>query len=178
MTDPVVETPLAVGALGIVRRFVNAGKDDLTFQIAVDSTADRETIFQVMDTISAVAAREQLKSDLAEKRKALKVAQTQPAEMEKEIERMRVGRLAYLAARDALRPGRRLPPEENKKQVADLAKFDEQIEQAALARKNFMRDLPIIEWEIACLVARINGDDEPPKPPELEAALAELSLAA
>jgi len=174
-----------IGPLQIVRRMVNPNRDDLSFSVEISPPADTHdiTAFQtninaVLDVIGEVSAREQLKSDLAEKRKALKVAQAQPAQMEKEIERMRAGRMAYLATRDSLRPGRRLPPVETKKQADDLAKFDEQINQAVLARKNFMRDVPIIEWEIASLVARINGEDEPPKPPELEAALAELSLAA
>ena len=180
MSDPVVETPLAVGALGIVRRFVNAGKDDLTFQVAVDSTADREIIFEVMDTISAVAEREALKAELVEKKKAMQIALNQPKEIEKEIERLRAGRMAYIAAREAThaRSGRRLDFKINDKQQADLDKFDEQIAQGQQALKSFCQDEPIIEWEIACLEARIAGRPVPPRPVELDAALTELRAVA
>lgn len=176
-----------IGPLQIVRRLVNPNRDDLSFSIEITHPTDTHDImaFQtninaVLDVIGEVAAREQLKSDLAEKRKALKVALAQPADMEKEIERMRAQRMAFLATREAMhsRSGRRLEFKLSEKQQADLDKFDEQIANADLARKNFARDVPIIEWEIACLVARINGQDEPPKPRELEAALADLSLAA
>lgn len=176
-----------IGPLQIQRRVANPPRDETVFSVEINPPIDTHDLmaFQtninaVLDVIGEVATREQLKGDLAEKRKALNVAHRQPMEMQKDIERLRADRAAYLASREAMHrhSGRRLEFKLNEKQQADLDKFDEQITNAELARKNFVRDIPIIEWEITCLVARINGEHEPPKPPELEAALAEFSLAA
>src|SRR6266550_2659946 len=146
LTDtPVVETPLAVGGLGIQRRVIlRPGKDDLAFSVAVDSTMDRGELFALMDTMTAVAEREGMKSELREKREALRVAQAQPAEMEKDIERLRAQRMAYLGTREAMhdRSGRRGDFKLNDKQQAELDQFDQQISGAVLAKKNFMRDIP------------------------------------
>lgn len=176
-----------IGPLQIVRRMVNPNRDDLSFSVEIAPPADshdiaafKSNINAVLDVIGEVAVREQLKSDLAERRKAQKAAREQLPQFDKDIELLRAQRMAYLSSREAMhnRSGRRLEFKVTDKHQADLDKFDAQLAQAELARKNFIRDAPIIEWEIACLVARINGEDEPPAPPELEAALAEMSLAA
>lgn len=176
-----------IGPLQIQRRVANPPRDETVFSVEISPPIDTHDLFAfqtninaVLDVMSDVTTREQLKSDLAEKRKALKVAQGQPLTARKNIERLRADRAAYLSTREAMHrhSGRRLEFKLSEKQQADLDKFDEQLAKEEREYKDFTRDIPIIEWEITCLVARINGEHEPPKPPELEAALVELSLVA
>jgi len=180
-STPTVETPLPISGLGIQRRVIlKPGKDDLQFAFALDMTAPVEDAYQAMDFVSAIADREDLKTRMREKREALEVAKQQPAQMQKDIERLRVQRAAFLAARTAVHAasGRRSPLKLTDKAQGDLEKFDEQIAQAVMAAKNFSRDIPIIEWEIACLEAKIDGREPPEAPNEVADAIEDLKNAA
>jgi hypothetical protein len=178
---PAVETPLPVSSLGVQRRVIlKQGKDDLAFSFAMDLTASKEDFFQAMDLITAVSDRENLKVKKAEKLEALQVARAQPIETERDVERMRAQRAAYVATREALhrKSGRRLDFKLSEKDEGELKKFDDQIEQGVMALRNFRRDVPIIEWEIACLDAQLAGRELPVKPKELEDVIDEMRFAA
>jgi hypothetical protein len=175
----VVESGIAIGALCITRQVaLRPNKDTVTFQVAIDSTAGKEELNLLMDTISDVADRERMKADLGEHLEALKVAQAQPLQMDKEVERLsrdRATALAGMQARHSM-SRKRLDFQLSPQNQSDLDKYDAAIANAKLSKKNFARDIPIIEWEVACLRAQIAGNDEPPKPPELEEALHDLAL--
>ncbi len=176
---PVVETGIAIGALCITRQVaLKQGKETIAFQVAVDSTSDHTTLDQLMDTISHVAERERLKADLSERLDALRVAQEQPAAIEKEIERLHRDKAAHYVGMQAAHSmsRKRLDFAPTDRQKADLDKYDQAIENAKLNRKNFTRDIPIIEWEIGCLRARIAGEPEPEKPAQLHEAMAEMAM--
>lgn len=179
-TAPVVETPLPVSAIAVQRRIIlRPGKDDLAFSFALDATADEQTAFQLMDFVTTVADREDLKAQLREKHEALRVAEDQPKQLLKEIDRLRVQRATLLAAQRATseaRGKREFRPTE--KQTDDLAKYDAQIQAAGESIKSFSRDIPIIRWECACLAAKIAGEPEPAPPRELEDAIDDLREAA
>lgn len=166
MSDRVVEAPLAIGAIGITRRYVWPNKGDLTLTVPIESTWDRRDIDELMDTISHIADREEIKVQLAEKAKALEIAKAQPAQMDKEIDRLRAlgatARAAMIAAHEA--SGKRMVFKETPKQQADLAKITAEIENAERARKSFARDVPMVEWEIACLEAKRDGKPLPAAP--------------
>lgn len=166
-----------VGGLGIVRRIVLGNKDDIQFQVAIDSTADKQDIFLLLDTISAAADRERLKADLAEKKQAYRIALEQPAMLDKEVARLRRDRAATLAgfhARHAASQKRsEYRPSERDQQALD--QFEAQIQAAQESKKSFARDVPIIEWEIARLEALVAGREVPPRPAEVEMALAEAA---
>lgn len=178
MTE-VVETALAIGALCITRQVaLRQGKDTVSFQVAIDSTAHTDDLNELMDRISAVADRERWKADLSERLDALRVAEAQPAMMDKEIERLQREKAAAHAGMQAAHSisRKRLPFQMTDKQNQDLAKFDAAIENAKLNKKNFARDLPIIQWEIDCLRARIAGAKEPEKPEQLAEAMHDMAL--
>jgi hypothetical protein len=178
---PTVESGIAIGALGVSRRVIlRPGKDDISFQVAIDSTADRADIYGLMDTISDVADRERLKSDLSEKRDALRVAAGQPEMMDREVERLVRDRAALLASFQAAHSAskKRLGFEVSDRQQAELDKFAQAIDNAKAQKRQFQLDLPIIRWEIACLEARIGGWPEPQRPEELSDALHEMAQAA
>ncbi len=178
MSDPVVDSPLAVGGLGIQHRVIlRPNKADLLFSVAIDSTAAREDIYQLMDTISAVADRERLKTELVEKREALRIAREQPAQALRDVARLEAQRAGYIASHEAVRENRRLPWKPNEKQKAELKQFDDMIVQAQLSRKSFMHDLPVIEWEISSIEARIAGREPPPMPAEVVEAMGEIPVA-
>jgi len=175
---PVVETGIAIGALCITRQVaLKQGKETIGFQVAIDSTTDHQTLDDLMDTISHVADRERLKADLAERLDALRVAQEQPAAIDKEIERLMRDKAAHYAGMQAAHSlKKRLDFVPNERQQADLDKYEQAIANAKLNKKNFTRDIPIIEWEIGCLRARIAGTAEPEKPESLAEAMADMAL--
>lgn len=176
---PVAEMALPIGAMYITRQVaLRPGKDTLTFQVPIDATAGAVELFTLMDTISEVADRERLKADLGERLEALKVAQAQPVQMDKEVERLTRDRAAALAGMQARHSmsRKRLDFQLSPQNQSDLDKYNAAIANAKLSKKNFARDIPIIEWEVACLRAQIAGNEEPPKPPELEEALHDLAL--
>jgi hypothetical protein len=179
---PAVETPLPVSSLGVQRRVIlKQGKDDLAFSFAMDLSSPKEDFFQAMDLITDVADRENLKVKKAEKLEALQVARAQPIETEREMVRMQAQRAAYIATREALhnRTGtRRLPFKLSEKDEGELKKFDDQLDQCRMSLRNFRRDVPIIEWEIACLDAQLAGRESPAKPKELEDVIDEMRFAA
>jgi hypothetical protein len=178
MSDPVVETPLAVGGLGIQHRVIlRPNKADLLFSVAIDSTAAREDIYLLMDTISAVADRERLKTELVEKQEALRVAKEQPEAALREVARLEAQRAGFIASHETMRENRRLPWKPNEKQRQALEQFDAQIEGAKLSRKSFMHDIPVIEWEIVSLEARIAGREPPERPAEIVDAMQEIVIA-
>ena len=166
-----------VGGLGITRRVVLSNKEDITFQVAIDSTADKHDLFGLLDNISAAADRERLKAELAEKKHAHAIALEQPAMLDKEIARLRRDRAATLAgfhARHAASQKRsEYRPSERDQQGLD--QFEAQIQAAQESKKSFARDLPIIEWEIARLEALIAGQEVPARPAEVELALSEAA---
>jgi hypothetical protein len=163
-----------IGTLQIVRRIVHQGKDDLSFSVSVEPPADfahdtrafQSNINAVLDVLGEVAQREEWKAGLDEKRKALRVAQEQALTAQRELDALRVRRMATESAQFAINRNRRTS-EQTSKQKAELQAFDDQIEQGEIAKRNFASDVPIIEWGIACLVAKINGEIEPEKPTEL-----------
>jgi len=120
-----------------------------------------------------------LKAQLVEKQEARRVAEEQPKQISHEIERLEVGREAYKATRKANRQGdgRRLEWKPNDRQKADLEQFEQQINNLKLNRKQFLADIPLIEWEIASLEARIAGNEPPPRPAQFELATTMAMLA-
>lgn len=76
-----------------------------------------------------------------------------------------------------MRENRRLPWKPNEKQRQALEQFDAQIDGAKLSRKSFMHDIPVIEWEIASLEARIAGREPPERPAEVVDAMQEIVVA-
>lgn len=172
-TPTIEQSGIAIDALVIQRRYVWQNKGDLSLTVSVDATARHETLDEIMDNMSHVADREALKAERVERRRALDATRTQPLQMRREIDRLQAARQTYIAGAEAMwrRSGKRSEFALTAKHAADVDKFTAEIQNAEENIKAFARDIPLIEWEITVLDAKIAGKQPPELPPEVEAAM-------
>lgn len=180
MSEEQKEPGIAISGIAITRQIaLLPNKDNLTFQVGIDSTTDDADLNDLLDRIGRAANRQRAIAELPEKEQALEIAYGQPAALEREIARLQALRAAHVggmqAAWDAA--ARRGPFKPNEKQQAQIDQYDKQIEQAMKSRGSFTRDIAICEWEVARRRALIECLPEPPKPQEIDDAVTDLRLA-
>ena len=172
------EAGIAVSGIAITRRVVLTEKEDITFQVGVDSTTDDRDLNDVLDRLGRAATRQRAISELPLKEQALGVARAQPAAMDREIERLRTLRAQQVASFQAAHSvgNRRGEWKPNDQQTCNLREIDQQIANSQISRAKFMGDIPICEWEIARRIAIRDGLPSPPRPQELDDAMADVML--
>jgi hypothetical protein len=153
---------------------------DLVLTAGVDKDFDAAGIAGVMDMLTAVAEREQLKGELM----SLKVVLRRNKEMlasgkfARDIGEMRSQRYEYDKDISAswVASSKRGKAEMNGQQKTKMAEFDKQIEQIEKAKRDVENGIPLTEWQIDCLHARIAGQPEPPMPERVLALMPQIEL--
>ena len=120
-----------------------AGEATLVFQTHVDQATDKATLDELVDRLTAVAARQKAKVDLVDVEKNLKVS-------ERDLGRMRDDRARVELALTAPQEGRRNPNR------VDLAKLQQQRDQADINEKRYeenIRELREMQVALKAIIA-------------------------
>jgi hypothetical protein len=137
-------------------------------------------VADVMDMLTAIAEREQLKGELRDKKALLRrnMDMLISGVFERNVLELRRQRAEYDSHISAawVSSSRRGEQKLTGKQKTDMDAFEKQIEGALKARKDVENGIPLTEWQIDCLHARIAGYPEPPMPEALLAVLPEIEL--
>jgi hypothetical protein len=177
---------------------------DCVFEVGIDREFDAGDIAAVMDMLTDVAARETLKQELAAKRELLRSNRERLATKEfdqqlaalkeattRELDELRENRdvfdrsISERWASSERRGARRLTgPQQTKlaefdKLIAEkLAEFDIKTKQNREAKREVEKGIPLTEWQIDCLYARISGQPEPAMPEEVRTIVEKLDMPA
>lgn len=138
------------------------------------------SIAEVMDMLTGVAEREQLKGEIA----SLKAMLRRNKEMlrsgtfERQVAELRRQRAEYDAGISErwVASSRRGDSKLTGAQKTAMEKFEEQIKQALKAKQDVENGIPLTEWQIDCLYARIAGQAEPPMPEAVLAAMSQIEM--
>jgi restriction endonuclease Mrr len=179
MTEEVREaSPFAISSIAVQRSVaLRPNEDNVVFSAAVDTTAPDWIKWQLMDGINALVERERLRVMLAVRQKALEIAQKQPVQIQKRIAELQAQRAAFVAVRERRKGSRAAfyAPSENDR--IKLQEFDNQISAEEVNAANAVRDIPLIEWEIARILAGMKNEEPPPRPAGFEDQVSEMQPA-
>jgi hypothetical protein len=153
---------------------------DLVLTAGVDKNFDKAGIFGVMDMLTEVAEREQLRGELM----SLKIVLRRNKELlatgkfDRDIDKIRSQRAEYDKDISAswVASSKRGRAEMNGQQKTKMAEFGKQIEETEKTKRDIENGIPLTEWQIDCLFARINGQAEPPMPERVLALMPQIEL--
>jgi hypothetical protein len=180
MTDtPVVERPFPVSALQIQMR-VGDQRQELVFSTVISNDCDDASLHELLDRMTNSVDREKLKAQAAELRGVLrrnhdllvsgKFDKDIAALIRDRAEADKIHAVRFVAGN---RRGEHKP---TARQLTERAKFDQQIELTTKAKWDVINGIPITEYQLACLEARIAGQPEPPMPETVKVALEAIEL--
>lgn len=154
---------------------------DLVFSVGLDKEASSAKINEIMDMLTEVADREKLKGELERKRQELQSAilAVQSRKFERAIEQKRRERADYDMARKAahLQSGRRGEiPRITGADKTKYVEFDQQIQLLETARRETADTIPMTQYDIDCLYARIAGQPVPEMPENVRRLVQNLDL--
>lgn len=153
---------------------------DLVLTAGVDKDFDADGIYGVMDMLTKVAAREQLKGELMSLKAALRRNRDLLAggKFESDITEVQRQRAEYDKEISAswVVSGKRGTRQMNGAQKTKLSEYDQRIEQIIKAKRDISNGIPLTEWQIDCLYARIHEQPEPPMPERVLALMPQIDL--
>lgn len=154
---------------------------DLVFSVGIDKDFAIDNINQVMDMLTAVADREKLKGQLAELQRQLQsnIERVQTRSFERDIAALRRQRAEFDMLRNVTHIDRGRRGEAPKVTAADktkYAEFDRQIQVLEKARDDVKAGIPITQYQIDCVYARISGQPVPEMPEEVRRLVQSLDL--
>lgn len=139
-----------------------------------------ETVGQVMDMLTAIAEREKLKGELIAHQNLLRRNREMLANgvFDRNIAELRAQRAKFDAdiSEKWVTSARRGETKLSGAQKTQMEEFEKQIVQALKAKQDVENGIPLIEWQIDCLYARIAEEDEPPMPDEVAAIMPQIGL--
>jgi hypothetical protein len=130
--------------------------------------------------LTRIAEREQLKGELMSLKASLRRNKEMLAsgKFSRDIDELRAQRADYDKQGTAswVQSGKRGERKPTGTEKTKFAEFDRQIAQVEKAKKDVETGIPLTEWQIDCLYARIHGQPEPPMPEWVLALMPQIEL--
>jgi len=153
---------------------------DLVLTAGVDKEFTPQSLGLVMDLLTGVAEREQLKGEIMSLKTAMRRNKEilEKGDFERSIAKFRADRaeMDKQISADWVRRSRRGAVELSGSQKQALSEFDKQIKTAEHGLRDLKTGLIVSQYQLDCMYARLAGESEPEMPDNVRAALAVIEL--
>lgn len=153
---------------------------DIVLHAGVPKAFSAEQVNGLMDMLTDVAEREQLKGRLREARARQRSNRERLASAthDRQLDELRRQRAAYdvRMARHWVESERRGEPKLTARQQSDMEKYNQQIAEQEKLKRDLEAGVVLGDWQIDCLYAQLARQPEPPMPDEVRAVIQQLDM--